>query len=601
VNRIQPWPKIAGIIFLAWLILATIAASQIYLRYTGVDWAYPCHAELTLNQPCLYEWWVEVLWYRDDARIGPYLQPTGAAGAFAAALLIFIIARWWLTATGTWVPAIGGFPAATPSATQPHVGTASWATLREMRRWWSQPASWGGIVIGEAVDVLRELAGEFNPEDKSTWPRPKRWLIDACRRGSSHWIFLAGSGAYKSMCAVVSLLFWTGPVLVLDPAGELAAMSKRARERMGHRVYVLDPEIPGIGTNAIGYINPLRRTAVVHVNEALANLCDMPQPNAKLDPFWDGQARDLIKCLLCHIIWDLPLHQRNLKTLAALIALTQPLLRARLKKISQISASKVAKRLATEFGSAHPETFNGFYLNANKHLSWLHDDALADLVAGDTFEMSDILDGNTDVFLAIPADVLENVPALARVLVGGFMNTAYMARGKFTKRCLCLFDEAAALGAMAILERCRRQARKFGMSMLMIYQSTGQLIKIWGDAGKRDWYEACSRAYSGISEVADAKEIEETIGITGGRARSWSRSFGRGGGSGIFQLFSRANRTLNESETGYPLMRRDRVMQLRDDVSIVFQRARKPALVRRVPAFCRPEIMAQLDPNPYAP
>lgn len=455
-----------------------------------------------------------------------------------------------------------------------------------------------GIVVGEATEPLREWRPEFDPDKKSTWGTGgrARLLIADPGRGSPHWLFLAGSGAYKSMCAVVTLLFWRGPVVVLDPAGELAAMARLARERMGHHVFVLGPDFQ-LGTNAIGWVDATNRTAGAHIREIVDRLCDMPSPDSKRDPFWDGRSKKLIECFLGHILTDLPPDLRNLKTLAEYISAPIERVVVHLGVIADPtngSASQNVRRLAVQFHKAHADTLNGIWQNANDHLAWLNDDAFADMVSRDDFDINDIVRrGDIDVFLAIPPDILTNTPALARVLLGGLMNAAYLARGRFRKRILFLLDEARSLGSLSIIRLCIQAGRKFGLSIMAIYQSTGQLIQVWGDAGKRDFLEAVDRVYAGISEVADAEEIEKSLGTRPVRLRSWSRSLG----AGAFSFFGRG--TVTDAEGGVPLLRKEQIMQLGTNLAIVFRRSSPPALIDRCIAWRRPEIMAQLDPNPY--
>ncbi|HET6197434.1 MAG TPA: type IV secretory system conjugative DNA transfer family protein, partial [Acetobacteraceae bacterium] len=50
---------------------------------------------------------------------------------------------------------------------------------------------------------------------------------------------------------------------------------------------------------------------------------------------------------------------------------------------------------------------------------------------------------------------------------------------------LFLLDEVARLGYMGVLEQARDAGRKYGITLLLLYQSLGQLVGQWGREGKQ--------------------------------------------------------------------------------------------------------------------
>ena len=88
----------------------------------------------------------------------------------------------------------------------------------------------------------------------------------------------------------------------------------------------------------------------------------------------------------------------------------------------------------------------------------------------------------------MPLEALDTTPALARTVIGALLNAAYQANGNFDGRILYLLDEVARLGYMRIIETARDAGRKFGITMQLLYQSTGQIEKQWGMEGKNAWY-----------------------------------------------------------------------------------------------------------------
>ncbi len=85
----------------------------------------------------------------------------------------------------------------------------------------------GGIVIGERYrpDLDHTAMVQFNPKDKSTWGRGGKepLLTFNADFGSTHMLFFAGAGGYKSTGTVIpTALRWNKPLVVLDPSNEIA-------------------------------------------------------------------------------------------------------------------------------------------------------------------------------------------------------------------------------------------------------------------------------------------------------------------------------------------------------------------------------------------
>src|SRR5215207_689376 len=92
----------------------------------------------------------------------------------------------------------------------------------------------------------------------------------------------------------------------------------------------------------------------------------------------------------------------------------------------------------------------------------------------------DILTGQMDVFIAIDLGTLQKHPGIGCVIIGALLNTVYKAEGAVADRVLFLVDEARMLGTMSLLETVRDALRKYGITLVLVYQSVGQLDEIWG-------------------------------------------------------------------------------------------------------------------------
>jgi type IV secretion system protein VirD4 len=313
----------------------------------------------------------------------------------------------------------------------------------------------------------------------------------------------------------------------------------------------------------------------------------------------------MVEALLSDIVFDpaLPDARRNLVTLAARLALPEEAMRKELARIHEESNSPRARHMAGQLMNLVAETFSGVYGNMSEQTEWLANPGYAALVSGKGFRTADLVAGNVDLFINIPMKVLEATPALARVVVGALLNAVYEADGRLPGgRVVFLLDEVARLGFMSSLARARDAGRKYGITLVMLYQSEGQLREQWGEGGKASWFESASwRAYAAIGSLEQARAVSEACGEHGVVLSSESTSRGR---SARPLEFGAATSGSSEqlSERGRRLATVSEILaDARADEQFVFIRGRKPLRCGRAIYFRRPDMVGLVAANRFAP
>jgi type IV secretion system protein VirD4 len=261
----------------------------------------------------------------------------------------------------------------------------------------------------------------------------------------------------------------------------------------------------------------------------------------------------------------------------------------------------MARDLAATLKGTVDETFSGILSNAAEDSAWLANPAFAALVSGSALRTADVAAGRITVFLQIPMDVMLNTPGLARVLVGAFLNAAYQSDGRVNGRILFLLDEAARLGPMSVLKQARDAGRKYGITLALYLQSTGQLLDTWGRDGAREWYDGVSwRAYAAIADLDTAREISAMVGKYGVLATS------EGVNRGLSRRFTEAGSRSRGSNQSFHEISRDLVRpeelisDMRVDDQIVIPRGGRPLRCGRAIYFRRPEFAARVQANRFA-
>lgn len=146
---------------------------------------------------------------------------------------------------------------------------------------------------------------------------------------------------------------------------------------------------------------------------------------------------------------------------------------------------------------------------------------------------------------------------------------------------------------MGIIQTARDAGRKYGITLLMIYQSIGQLIDTWGPQAKPAWYESTSfRIFAAIADPKTAEELSMMCGEYTVETMSRTQSN---------VLSKRASRTRNYSDQKRRLVLPHEILQeMRADEQLVFVQGRRPLRCGRAIYFRRPDMASKVGKNRFA-
>jgi type IV secretion system protein VirD4 len=395
-------------------------------------------------------------------------------------------------------------------------GDANWMPMRTAAKLFPSD---GEIVVGERyrVDQTRVKEIPFDPADRTTWGDGglTPLLTYKLNFDSTHMMFFAGSGGFKTTSAVVpTALRYSGPIVCLDPAGEVAPIVVGHRLRQGRRTYVLDPRHPEIGFNVLDWIasSPSKESDIVALAHML--LSESVRVESSTGSYFQNQAHNLLTGLLAHVMLSPEYEgQRNLRSLRQIVSRPEPAVLELLRSVQQNSASLFIRETLGVFTNMAEQTFSGVYSTASKDTQWLSLENYAALCCGNSFRSSDLARGDIDVFLNIPAAMLRSYPGIGRMIVGSLVNAMMQADGAHKRRALFILDEVDLLGYMRPLEDARDRGRKYGVTLMLMYQSVGQLEKHFGRDGATSWYEGCAFvSYAAIKTMDTAKDLSAKCG-----------------------------------------------------------------------------------------
>jgi len=477
-------------------------------------------------------------------------------------------------------------------------GDADWMTLAEAAKLFPKE---GGIVVGERYRVDRDTiaARPFRASDLESWGSGggKPLLSFDGDFGSGHAIVFAGSGGFKTTSVTIpTALKWPGGMVVLDPSNEVAPMVAAHRKSCNRQVHVIDPGREGTGFNALDWIGRFGGSKEEDI-AAVASwiMTENPRVDAGRSDFFRGSAQQLVTALIADVCLSghTPAEGQTLRQVRTNLAEPEPKLRTRLQEIYDSSQSAFVRENVAPFINMTPETFSGIYGAASKETHWLSYENYAALVSGSSFATDEIAVGKTDIFINLDLKTLENHPGLARVIIGALMNSIYNRNGDVEGRTLFLLDEVARLGFMRILETARDAGRKYGISLLMLFQSIGQMREAYGgrDASSK-WFESASWiSFAAINDPDTAEYISKRCGDTTVEVGQTSTSSRMNGTS----------RTRSKQLARRPLILPHEVMQMRTDEQIVFTAGNSALRCGRAIYFRRKDMTAIVGSNRFGP
>lgn len=475
-------------------------------------------------------------------------------------------------------------------------GEADWMSLSDVRRLFPEK---GGIVVGEAYRVDKDSSADrgFRAEDPETWGAGGKspLLCFDASFGSTHGLVFAGSGGFKTTSVTVpTALKWGGGLVSLDPSNEVAPMVIEHRRKAGRDVFILDPKHPTTGFNVLDWIGRFGGSKEEDV-VAVANwvVTDTGRQASIRDDFFRASALQLITALIADVCLSghTEKERQNLRQMRANLSEPEPKLRERLQAIYDNSTSEFVKENVAPFIAMTPETFSGVYANAVKETHWLSYPNYAALVSGSCFTTGDVADGKTDIFVNLDLKTLEAHPGLARTVIGALLNAIYNRNGDVQGRTLFLLDEVARLGYLRVLETARDAGRKYGISLVLLFQSIGQMRETYGgrDATSK-WFESASWvSFAAINDPDTADYISRRCGNTTVEVDQLSRS----------SQMSGSSRTRSKQLAARPLILHEEVLHMRGDEQIVFTAGNAPLRCGRAIWFRRDDMKAVVAENRF--
>ena len=389
-----------------------------------------------------------------------------------------------------------------------------------------------------------------------------------------HTAVFAPTGAGKGVSLVIPfLLTCPDSCVVIDFKGELARTT--GRKRQGKTV-LLDPY--RIVTQNPDSLNPL--DWIDRDNPESIDLCrDMAEAivvrtGAEKEPHWNDAAVIWISAMIVACVLFGEPGERSMQTVRKL--LTDPAqMDAAVKLLSTSDAwDGIVARLGHQLGHFKEKELASVLTTVNRHMRFFDTPAIAENTRSSTFDPADVRQGKMTVFLVLPPDHMRAQSGLLRLWADSMLRAVVRGGLQETNKVHFVLDEAASLGHMDAIDDAVDKYRGYGIRLMLMYQSLGQLKRCFPDGQDQTLLSNTTQVFFGVNDPQTADYVstrlgEETILVTsGGTSYGGSRQTQDDAPGGSTSRSWNSNDNWNQAARR--LLKPEEVMSLHERTAITF-------------------------------
>ena len=424
-------------------------------------------------------------------------------------------------------------------------------------------------------------------------------------RGDSHLILVAParSGKFTDVLSH-ALSEYRGSVIVIDPKGQVAAVTKKRRAELGD-VIVLSPFEEGLprrlpqllgpskSYNPMMLLNPKSSSFEVECDSMAETLIAKDTESRDGGFFTDNARRGVAGIIMELKSSDLYREdEQNLARVCEIMCSDELFTFSR--RAVQPGGNPFVKTRLSQFAREGAEQSNGvreIITTAEGQLSFIAGTALNNVLKRSDFRFDDLKRRPTTVYLVLPAKFLSPCRRWFRLVIGAAVEELISTQ-KGRVPVLCIIDEFAQLGRVPVIETAMSEAAGHGLQLWPILQNIPQLVGLYGRDGWKTFMSGAQiQQFYAPREDDTADYVSKNAGkrtvITQSQSKD-PRGDDRGSGT---------------SETGRDVFTPDEVMGIDRDRFLMFARGMVRHIIdgRRIPYYDgrAADVGRHCSPDPY--
>lgn len=484
---------------------------------------------------------------------------------------------------------------------------------------WAEPTDIPHLLEGSGL-ILGHIGGRANKwRAVRSLVSPRLASRDACRRflaafsrrrplvrltNSVHTAVFAPTGTGKGVsCVIPHLLTCPDSMVVVDFKGENAALTAETRRKMGHRVVVLDPyrvttQHPDT-FNPLQFINRDSPTAIDDCRDLAEAL--VVRTGQEKEPHWCDSAEVFIAAMIAAVVAITEGDDVSLQSVRTL--LTDPAqMEAAIKFMTDSPVMDgMLARLGHQLSHFKDKELSSTLTTTNRFLRFLDSSAIAESTRRSTFDPADLIKTKMTVYLVLPPDRMRTQSAILRLWIGSMLRAVVKNGLQEKTKVRFVLDEAASLGHMPALDDAVDKLRGYGVRLLFLYQSLGQLRACFPEGQDQTLLSNVTQVFFGVNDQQTAEYVSARLGETtqvvesGGTSRSRSAQESPRDHSRTHSSSSNQN----WQYMGRRLLKPEEVTALSERVAITFAPGLPPMATRLVRYYER-DFKRWKGPGPVA-
>jgi type IV secretion system protein VirD4 len=369
--------------------------------------------------------------------------------------------------------------------------------------------------------------------------------------------------------------------VVIDFKGENAKITAPARDRLGHKVVILDPfkhitQAPDT-YNPLDFISKESPNALDECRDLASAL--VIQTGEEKEPHWTESAKAWIAAMVAVVVFHCPKETRSLQMVRTLLSDPERMQDAIKLMCSSDAAGGMLSRMGHQLKHYVDKELASTLTTTLRFLYFLDTPAVFDSTRSSSFDPSELVTGRMTLYLVLPPEHMRAQAGLLRMWIGSMLRAVVRNGLQEQKKVHFILDEAASLGHLEPLDDAVDKYRGYGVRLLFLFQSLGQLSKCF-PGQEQTLLSNTSSVFFGVNdkdtaEYASARLGDETIIVdSGGKNEGVSMATSQGSTS-VTRSWGRND---NWSQIGRRLLKPEEVMALHPRVAITFTPGVPPIL-----------------------
>jgi type IV secretion system protein VirD4 len=479
-------------------------------------------------------------------------------------------------------------------------GTARWAEIGDVE----DMLSVKGLILGAMEDTTGRLAalkGVFGTgrdrlavERFLNFGRGGHYRLLSLNKAVHTAAFIPTGGGKGVSLVIPMLLSCPESMIVLDYKGENARITSRARRKLGQKVAFLDPFKDVTQTpdtlNPLDFIDPNSPTVIDECRALAAAL--VVRTGEEREPHWNDAAELWIAAMIAVVVTFAEAKHRNLQAVRDLLTDRHKMEAAIQLMCSSTAFGGMLARIGHQLTHYVDRELGSVLTTANRHLNFLDTPTIAASTEKSSFDPAGLIDGKMTIYLIVPPEHISQNRALLRMWIVTLLR-AVIRRGLQEKNKVhVILDEAATLGHMDIIDDAVDKFRGYGIRLLFLFQSIGQLKESFPQGQEQTLLSNVTQIFAGVNDPDTAKYVSTRLGksteiVTSGGTSTTDQTSAQGGGQGgRSSSYSRStSRSENWQQVGRELLMVDEVMNLDKRIAICFTPGKPPIWVTMVRYF----------------